>query len=84
MKRKPMAPRNPFVAAAKFRNAGVHGKTEKALRRAAKQMLWGRSFEVKQPAFNRQIRDRWPCAPTRDCTRMITSLLCQVGSCGSR
>ena len=31
MKRKP---RNPLVAAAKFRQAGRHGKTTKALRRA--------------------------------------------------
>ena len=27
-------PRNPLVAAAKFRRAGHHGKSEKALRRA--------------------------------------------------
>ena len=36
MKRKTVAPRNPYVAAAKFRKAGVHAKTEKALRRAAR------------------------------------------------
>lgn len=36
MKRKPTAPRNPLVAAAKFKKAGAHGKTEKALRRAAR------------------------------------------------
>lgn len=36
MKRKAMAPRNPLVAAAKFRKAGAHGRAEKALRRAAK------------------------------------------------
>lgn len=33
MKRKIPAPRNPFVAAAKFKKAGAHRKTEKALRR---------------------------------------------------
>ena len=35
MKRKPVLPRNPYVAAAKFKKAGAHGKSEKALRRAA-------------------------------------------------
>ena len=64
MKRKPVLPRNPFVAAAKFKKAGAHGKSEKALRRAATVELRGRSFEVKHPAFTRKIRDRWPCAPT--------------------
>ncbi len=35
MKRKPkLAPRNPLVAPALFRKAGVHGKTRKAERRA--------------------------------------------------
>lgn len=38
--RKPsLAPRNPFVAAARFKPAGAHGKTEKALRRANKMEL---------------------------------------------
>lgn len=65
MNHKPMlAPRNPCVVPAILRKAGVHGKTFKARRRADKMELRGRSFEVKQPAFNRQIRDRWPCAPT--------------------
>lgn len=39
MKRKPTAPRNPLVAVAKFRRAGAHGKSVKALRRAAKTDL---------------------------------------------
>ena len=30
------APRNPLVVAAKFRKAGAHGKSEKALRRTEK------------------------------------------------
>lgn len=30
------APRNPYVAAAKFRKAGTHLKSDKALRRAGK------------------------------------------------
>lgn len=33
------APRNPLVAAAKFRKAGVHGKSEKALRREEEMKL---------------------------------------------
>lgn len=36
MKRKITAPRNPFVAAAKMKKAGAHGKSNKALRRAGK------------------------------------------------
>ncbi len=32
-------PRNPLVAAAKFRQAGHHGKTTKALRRAETSTL---------------------------------------------
>lgn len=40
MKRKPkQAPRNPLVAAAKFKTAGAHGKSRKALRRAARMEL---------------------------------------------
>lgn len=36
-----LAPRNPLVAAVKFRKAGAHGKTEKAARRQQK-MLTGK------------------------------------------
>jgi hypothetical protein len=40
MKRKPkLAPRNPFVAPAKFRKAGEHGKGHKAHRRADRVSL---------------------------------------------
>lgn len=38
-KRKSLAPRNPFVAAALMKKAGKHGKTEKALRRAARMEM---------------------------------------------
>ena len=38
-KRPNPAPRNPLVAAAKFRKAGAHCKSEKALRREEKMML---------------------------------------------
>ena len=50
-KRKSMAPRNPFVAVARFKKAGVHGKTEKALRRAAR-------IETQ--------RDLWPSGKAAD------------------
>ena len=52
-KRKSLAPRNPFVAAAKFRKAGRHDKTKKALRREARvemQRTFGRA--ARQQAFN--------------------------------
>jgi hypothetical protein len=39
MKRKPSAPRNPFVAAALFKKAGSHAKPHKAVRRAQKVAL---------------------------------------------
>lgn len=40
-KRKRMAPRNPYVAAAKFRKAGSHAKDKKALRREDKMKTQG-------------------------------------------
>src|ERR1019366_9452100 len=54
MKRKSMAPRNPFVAAAKFRKAGAHGKTGKASRRADKMEL----RDVAQRQSIRLLTDR--------------------------
>ncbi len=42
MKRKMTAPRNPFVAAAKFKKAGAHVKSMKALRRGEKMYLQGK------------------------------------------
>lgn len=53
MKRKIPAQRNPFVAVAKFKKAGAHGKSKKALRRAEKMELRGCSSRVEHPAFNR-------------------------------
>lgn len=53
MKRKMSAPRNPFVAVARFKKAGAHGKSSKALRRAEKMELRGCSSRVEHPAFNR-------------------------------
>jgi hypothetical protein len=41
MKRKSSAPRNPFVSAAKFRKAGAHKKSNKALRRSDKVKYQG-------------------------------------------
>ncbi len=51
MKRKSTTPRNPFVAAVRFRKAGKHGKTEKALRRAAR-------MEIQQGGFGRVARQQ--------------------------
>ena len=41
MKRKPKVPkeRNPFVAHLMLKRSGTHGKTNKALRKGAKQNL---------------------------------------------
>ncbi len=41
-----LKPRNPFVAAAKFRRAGAHGKNIKALRRDQAMRL---QREIKNP-----------------------------------
>ncbi|THF61660.1 hypothetical protein E6O51_09425 [Pseudothauera rhizosphaerae] len=41
-------PRNPYVASAKFRKAGAHGKTEKAQRRQAKAALRRESKRVPE------------------------------------
>lgn len=60
MKRKPKAPRNPYVAAAKFRKAGLHGKSAKAMRRQEKVELTGCSSKVEHSAFNRAARIRFP------------------------
>lgn len=70
-KRKSMAPRNQFVAAAKFRKAGRHDKTKKALRRAARiEMQKGVLAEWRGSGL--LIRTRWvripqtpPSCPTK-------------------
>ena len=70
-------PRNPYVAAAKFRHAGAHGKTEKARRRqdavALIHTLKGSrrngGGEVFQPAFpHRDGRtESLPAMPVTHC-----------------
>lgn len=68
MKRKSLAPRNPFVAAAKFRKAGKHDKTEKALRRARKIHLRGSVAQLVKskglliPRLSVQVRPDPPAA----------------------
>lgn len=53
--RKPRAPRNPFVAAALFKKAGEHAKSDKALRRHGK-METGRLAHLEEhPAFTRRV-----------------------------
>lgn len=66
MKRKRSAPRNPLVAAAKFRTAGAHGWSEKSLRRAAKMALQ-REYGVKaaQHPFKVPGLDSSPSAPIK-------------------
>lgn len=57
MNRKMMAPRNPFVAVAKLKKAGAHGKSKKALRRAEKMELQsGYGIAAVQRAFNPQTK----------------------------
>ncbi len=71
MDRKRPAPRNPFVAAAKFKKAGAHGKSEKAMRRAVNvktQREYG--VAVAQHPFKVPGLGSIPSAPT------ISSLLC--------
>jgi hypothetical protein len=53
--RKPSAPRNPFVAAAKFKKAGAHTKPHKALRRQEKVNEGRLAHLVEHPAFNRMV-----------------------------
>lgn len=62
MKRKPAAPRNPYVAVARFMKAGKHAKSAKALRRAAKMELSGCSSDGSS---NRLLtgRSRVRCSP---------------------
>ena len=40
LKRKQMKPRNPYAVFARFRKAGFHKKTTKALRKQLKQQLF--------------------------------------------
>ena len=48
-----MKPRNPFAIVVKKRKAGSHRKSNKALRKQAKQIDYrGEALMVKQRAFN--------------------------------
>ena len=51
VKRKSTAPRNPYVAAARFKKAGAHRKTTKALRRADKMDIQGCSSNGQSKKF---------------------------------
>lgn len=66
-KRKSPAPRNPFVAAARERKAGRHGKTEKALRRAARMEMQAKGFVAQlaeQGAFTSEVVGSNPTGST--------------------
>lgn len=60
------APRNPFVAPAKFRKAGAHQKSLKSLRRAAKMQLQRESGRVAEGTWllTRRRTGSNPSAPT--------------------
>jgi hypothetical protein len=66
MKRKRMAPRNPFVAAAVLKKAGRHAISDRAKRRAEKLFLAGCSSKVEQSAFTRSARVRFPSPRPED------------------
>jgi hypothetical protein len=50
-------PRNPFVAAARFRQAGQHGADEGAARREGRQAL---KRELSQLDLPREVRSKPP------------------------
>jgi hypothetical protein len=56
-------PRNPFVALAKFRKAGTHGKPAKSLRRQARQSL-AKSIKQSPVSWHKGIATQCPCAMT--------------------
>lgn len=67
MKRKPktVAKRNPFVALAAMRKAGVHRKSEKAVRRQEKvKILGGLAHLAEHPVFTRLVASSILAAPT--------------------
>ena len=70
MKRKQVLPRNPFVAAAKFKKAGAHGKSEKALRREGKMHIHREyGVAVAQHPFKVPGLGSTPSAPTSSTTK---------------
>ena len=52
--KKKLAPRNPFVALAKFRKAGAHKKPAKSLRRRDKQGL-GKTVNQSTESWHKRI-----------------------------
>jgi hypothetical protein len=62
MKRKMPAPRNPHVAAAKFKKAGAHKKTFKALRR--RQAVKHHGALAEWPGTGLLIRHRMGSNPS--------------------
>ena len=65
-KGKPV-PRNVFVVAAKFRKAGAHRKSEKAVRRAEKIKLWVGGVAAAHQAFT-LTKDEFESLPTHQST----------------
>ncbi|MFA5081376.1 MAG: hypothetical protein WC474_02380 [Hydrogenophilaceae bacterium] len=53
-----LKPRNPFVAAARFRQAGAHGKSVKALRREQAMRLQREIKNTDRPGYGPSARSR--------------------------
>lgn len=64
-KRKSTAPRDPFVAVAKFLNAGTHRKPNKALRRQENMNTQGGVAQrPEQGTFNPEVASSSLATPT--------------------
>lgn len=62
--RKTIAPRNPYVAAAKFRKAGLHEKSAKAVRHGDKITLRRVAHLAEHLAFNQGVESSTLSTPT--------------------
>lgn len=71
MKRKPSAPRNPYVAVALFKKAGTHGKSEKAVRRAETVMLRRVVQMEEHLAFTQDVESSNLSAPTSCANKQV-------------
>lgn len=84
MNRKRLAPRNPYVAAAKFRKAGAHEKSQGARRQELKCQTNRRVAQLaEQETFNLKVAGSYPAASTRqqDESRFSESISILVFKC---
>ena len=63
--RKTIAPRNPYVAAAKFRKSGLHGKSAKAIRLGDKIEVRRVAHLAEHLAFNQGVESSRLSTSTR-------------------